>query len=204
VVGRRVTLHSEGGPITMIVSEFESRLDIRRLSVGQLDDVRVGATEIVWGNRRFERASAVLRNVHVRPGAPPTVVAAPVHVTLDVPTEALDHLFGTTAPRFAGTIGDDAVARVRWARLPRLGHLEVDAVLDGSALLLKPRALAVRTRRWHLPLRTPGYRIAMPELPHGLQLTDVRFEPGLLRLSGTLPEWRMDLTPRHFEHFIEI
>jgi LmeA-like phospholipid-binding len=204
VVGRRLTLHSEGGPVTMIVSELESRLDLRRLSVGQLDDVQVAATDIVWGVSRFEHASAVLRNVHVRPGAPPVVVAAPVYVTLDVPTDTLDDLFVTMVPRFAGTIGDDAVARLRWARRPRLGHLEVDAELAGSALFLKPRAVTVGTRRWTLPLRTPARRLELPELPHGLQLTGVRLEPGLLRLSGTLPEWRMDLTRRHLEHFIEI
>lgn len=203
VVGRRMTVRADSGPITLTVSQLESRLDVRRLAVGQLDDVHVSATDIGWQGGRFDRASAVLRNVHVRPGAPPTVVAAPVHLTLDVSTSALDDLLPTMAPRFAGTIGDDGVARVRFARRPGLGHVEIDTVLDGSVLMLTPRAVTLRRRRWPLPRRTPAYRIRLPELPHGLQLTDVDFEPGLVRLSGTLPEWRMEFSRRHLEYLLE-
>lgn len=202
-VGRRVTVQADGGPITMTVSKLDSRLDIRRLAVGQLEDIHVAATDIIWGTSTFTHASAVLRNVHVRPGGFPTLVAAPVHLTLDVPTDALDDLFLAAVPRFAGSIGYDGVARLRWARRPLLGHVEVEAELDRSVLLLKPRALTLRRRRWALPSKSPAYRVRLPELPHGLQLTDVRFEPGLLRLSGTLPEWRMALTRKHLERMIE-
>lgn len=200
LLGRRVTLRADSGPVTLTVSALESHLDVRRLSVGQLDDVRMTATDIAWKDSRFDHATAVLRNVHVRAGTPPTLVAAPVYLTLDVPTAALDGLFATSVSRFAGTIGDDGVARVRFARRPRLGHLEVDAGLDGSTLLLKPRAFA-RRRRW--PMWLPAYRVPLPDLPHGLQLTDIHIEPGLVRLSGTLPEWRMEFTRHHLEHLLD-
>lgn len=203
VLGKRVTLRADSGPVTLTVSTLASRLDVRRLAVGQLDDVRATATDIVWRDSRFDHASAVLHNVHVRPGAPPTLVAAPVHLTVDVPTAALDELFATTVPRLAGTIGDDAVARIRFARRPRLGHLEVDGRLDGPVLVLTPRAFTLGRRRWRLPARVPAYRVRLPELPHGLQLTDVRVEPGLLRLSGTLPEWRMDFSRHHLEYLLD-
>lgn len=223
VVGRRVTVRADSGPVTLTVTRLESRLDVRGLSVGQVDDVRVWASDIHWQDSRFESASAVLCNVHVRPGAPATMVAAPVHLTLDVSTEALDDLFSSRiggsgplspagpspprrpswVPRFAGAVGEDGVARVRFARRPGLGHVEIDAELDGSALVLTPRAVALRRRRWPLPLRTPAYRIRLPELPHGLRLTDVGFEPGLVRLSGTLPEWRVEFTRRHLEYLLE-
>lgn len=203
VVGRRLTVATGSGPVTLTVSQLESRLDVRRLSVGQLDDVRVVATDLECQGSRFDRASAVLRNVHVRPGVPPTVVAAPVHLTLEISTEALDELFPAALPRFAGTIGDDGVARIRFARRPGLGHLEVDAELQGSTVVLAPRALTLGRRRWPLPRRTPARRIRLPELPHGLLLNDIEFEPGLLRLTGTLPEWRMEFTRRHLEHLLE-
>lgn len=202
-VGRRVTVQADRGPVTMTVSKLESPLDIRRLAVGQLDDVHVAAIDITWGTSTFSHASAVLCNVHVRPGGPPTMVAAPVHLTLDVPTDALDDLFSAMVPRYAGSIGDDGVARVHWARRPLLGHVEVDAELAGSVLLLTPRALTLRRRRWALPRKSPTYRVRLPKLPHGLQLTEVEFSPGLLRLSGTLPEWRMALTRKHLERMID-
>ncbi|BBY89155.1 LmeA family phospholipid-binding protein [Mycolicibacterium tokaiense] len=202
VVGRRITVRAAGSPVTMTVSEVGSRLDVRRLSVGQLDDVRVVARDITWQASRFDRASAVLHNVHVRPGTSPMLVAAPVELTLDVPTEALDDLVSTMVPLLAGTVGDDGVARLRFARRPGLGQMEIDAELDGSAVALRARSVTIGRRRWPLPASTPAYRMALPELPHGVRLTGVHFEPGLMRLSGLLQQWRMGFTPRHLEYLL--
>ncbi len=83
-----------------------------------------------------------------------------------------------------------------------MGHLEVDASLDGSTLWLKPRGLVLRRRRLRLPERTPAYPVHLPELPHRLQLTDISFAPDVLCLSGTLPEWRMDVPRRRLEDVI--
>ena len=61
----------------MTVTEVVSLLDPYLLISGQLD-VHLTVTEINWGRRQFDHANVVLRNVHVRPGTPPMVVAAPV------------------------------------------------------------------------------------------------------------------------------
>ena len=197
VVGRRLAVRLDAGDVTLTMTEFDSRLNVHGLSVGQLDDVRLAARDISWGGSQFDRASAVLHNVHIRPAAPPALVAAPVELTLEVPSAVLDDLFSWAAPRFVGEVGPDGIARLRLARRPMFGHLEVDARLDGSTLWLKPRSLVARRTRWTLPRRTPAYPVHLPELPHGLQLTDVSFAPDLVCLSGTLPEWRMDV-PRTF------
>ncbi|CAN5866385.1 LmeA family phospholipid-binding protein [soil metagenome] len=205
-VGRRLTVRLDDGDLTMLVADVESRLDVRRLAVGQLDDVTIAAVDIGWDagvyEQAFDRATVVARNVHLRPGAPPVVVAAPVELSLDIPTAALDDLFLLASPRLAGEIGTDGVARVRWASRPLMGHLEVDAQLDGSALFVKPRILSFGRRRWVLPVRTPAYRVRLPRLPHGLQLTEVEFEPGVMRVRGTLPEWRMAISRRRLENLI--
>jgi hypothetical protein len=83
-----------------------------------------------------------------------------------------------------------------------LGHLEVDARLDGSTLWLRPRVLVVRRSRWTLPARTPAYPVRLPELPHGLALTAITFAPDMVYVSGTLPEWRMDLPRKLLEDII--
>lgn len=202
VVGRQLAVKLDEGDITLTITEFDSRLDGRGLSGGQLNDVRLAARDISWEGNRLDRATAVLHNVQLRPAAPPVLVAAPVDLSLELPTEVLDDLFRLAAPRLAGEIGPDGVARLRLARRPTLGHLEVDASLDGSALSLKPRGLVLRRKRWSLPQRTPAYRVHIPELPHGLQLTDIGFAPDLLCLSGTLPEWRIDVPRRRLEDVV--
>jgi hypothetical protein len=202
VVGRRLAVKLDEGDITLTITEFDSRLNLRGLSVSQLNDVRLAARDISWDGNRLDRASAVLHNVHLRPAAPPVLVASPVELSFDLPAAVLDDLFRFAAPRLAGEIGPDGIARLRLARRPTLGHLEVDASLDGSTLRLKPRGLVLGRKRWSLPARTPAYPVRLPELPHGLQLTDIGFAPDLLCLSGTLPEWRIDVPRRRLEDVI--
>ena len=85
---------------------------------------------------------------------------------------------------------------------PRLANLEVDARLDGSTLWLKPRGFALLRRRLPLPARAPAYPVRLPKLPHGLQLTGVTFDAGVLHVSGTVPEWRMDIPRARVEDII--
>jgi hypothetical protein len=193
LVGRRLTVRLDGHDLTLTVTRLDSRLDLRGLSVGQLNDIRIVARDIDWNGTRLRGATAVLHNVAVRPGSPPVLVAAPVDVALDIPATALDDLFGWAMPRLAGDVGPDGIARLQWARRPAMGSLEVDARLDGSTLWLKPSGLMLRRTRWALPKRVPAYPVRLPDLPHGLALTGVSFGPSLLSLSGTVPQWRLDV-----------
>ena len=186
VVGRRLAVRLDDGDLTLTVTEFDSRLDVRGLSVGQLNDVRLAARDICWHGNRFDRATAVLHNVHMKPTAPPV----------------LDDVFRWAAPRLSGEVSGDGIARLRLARRPLLGHVEVDVHVDGSTLWLKPRGLAVRQSQWRLPTRTPAYPVRLPELPHGLTLTAISFAPGVVRLSGTLPEWRIDIPRKRLEDIL--
>lgn len=190
VAGRRVTVPLDHGELRFTLTEVDPRLDVRALTAGQLAEVRVAVRDVSWQDSRFQEAWAVLHNVQLRPAAPPVLVAAPVELTVDMHAEALDDLLRWTAPRLAGEVGEDGVARLRWARRPGAGHVEIEARLDGSELCLQPRALSMRRARWSLPARTPAYRVSLPELPHGLRLTGVELAPGVLRLTATLPQWQ--------------
>lgn len=201
VVGRRLSVDTEDGELALTITRFDSRLDLRQLAVGQLNDVTLGASDLEWNGHSFDHASAVLHNVHVRATVPAVLVAAPVELTLEVPAPVLDELFRTTAPRLSGEVGPDGVARLRLARRLGLGHVEIEARLNGSTLWLQPRAV-VRRKRRALPVRTPGYPVRLPELPHGLQLTSVEFGPGVVRLTGILSEWQMDLPRTRLEDTI--
>jgi hypothetical protein len=208
VVGRRLTIGlDDGSAVRLTVTGIESRLDVRALAVGQLGDVRVDARDIRHhdirhGDNRFDRATALAHDVGVRPGVPPVLVAGPVELTLEIPTRALDTLIGWAAPRFAGEVGADAVARLRLTRRPGWGQLEVDAALDGQTLLLTPRAVLRGRRRWRLPAFAPAYPVRLPDLPHGLILTGVAFAPGLVSLTATLPRWQTELPGTRWENLL--
>ncbi|WP_293242926.1 hypothetical protein [Mycolicibacterium sp.] len=202
VVGRRLSVRVDDGLLVLTVTRFTSELDLSRLASGRHHDVHLVATDISWQGYEFERAYVTLHNLHFRGNLRPTeLVAAPVDLTVELPAPALDDMFRWAAPRLAGEVGPDGVARLHFARRRGSGHVEVDARLDGSTLWVTPRAV-VRRRRWSLPARTPSYRVRIPELPHGLQLTSIDFAPGIVRLTGTVAEWRADMPHTRLEDVI--
>jgi hypothetical protein len=201
VLGRRLAIRLEGGELVLTLVAIDSRVGRRGMAVGQLNDVRVVAEQVRWNQHRFGQATAVLHNVYLRPAVTPLLVAAPVEVSLDVPAAALDELFRWVAPKLAGDVGPDGIARLRFANRREAGHVEIETRLDGSTLWLKPRAIT-RRRRWKLPARTPSYPVQLPPLPHGLVLTGVEFDSDVVRLRGMLPEWRTELPGTRLEDLI--
>jgi hypothetical protein len=203
VVGRTLSARFDDGELTLTVTEFDSRLDVRALAVGQFNDVRIVATDLQWDGTRLDRATVMSRNVHMRPGVPPTIVAAPIDLTVELPATILDSWVRAAMPRLSGEIGADGIPRLRWARRPTLGSLDVEAQLDGPILWLTPRALTLRRRRWSLPARMPAYPVNVPHLPRGLHLTGISFGPGAAKVTGTLPEWQMGMPRAGLEDIID-
>ncbi len=209
VVGRQMTVTLKSGEMTLTVTAIDAYLDMRSLSVGQLGDVSISASEIVWNGWQFDKTTAVLHNEHIKPSNTPVLVAAPLDLTIEISTTALDKmidkassLLGRAAPGLLGQIDTDGVAQIRWARMPDIGHLEVDATIDGSMLLIKPKMVALRKARWHLPNRLPAYRIQLPKLPRELTPTSVSFSPETLQLTGRMPQWRVEVPRRRIEEAI--
>lgn len=192
VLHRRLAVRLDDGELALTIVEADSKVGMRAMAGGQLSDVRLVAERVRWNQHRFGRAVAILHDVQVRPSVPPLLVAAPVELSVDLPAPALDQIFAWAAPRLAGEIGPDGVARLRWANRPAAGHVEVAVRLDGSTLWLKPLAIT-RRRRWSLPSRTPAYPVRLPPLPHGVTLTGVELLADVVRLSGTVPEWRIEV-----------
>ena len=202
LVGKRVTIGMGDHDVTLTVTELDSELEPRGLAVGQLGEVRVAARDIEWGQQRLQRAVAVLRNVHIRPGVPPLVVAAPVELSTALPAEIFDEMVRQAAPQLHAQLRADSTAQLHWVRRPGWGSLEVDVNVVGNTLWVRPRALLTGQRRWKLPKRTPAHPVPLPELPHGLLVSGVSLGVDSLEISGLLPEWRMELPLRHLEDVI--
>lgn len=196
VSGRRLAVRLDDGVVTMTIARFAARPE------GPRTGVHVVARDIRWRTTRIDTASLVARDVHLRPGAPPALVADTIELTFDLSAPALDDLLAGAAPRLAGEVGSDGVARLRLARRPSWGHLEVEASIDGSALCLRARRVALGRLSVRVPGRTPAYRVGLPELAHGLQLTALEFTPGVVRVSGTVARWRLDLPRKRLEDMV--
>jgi hypothetical protein len=202
LVGRQISARVDGHTVTLTVTGLQSPLDMGGLALGQLGQVRLSARDVCWDDYRFETAAVVLHNAYLRPGMPPKLVAAPVELSLTLPPEVIDAALRQATPYLRGELHGDGTAGLSLARWPAWGSLAFDVALDGSTLWLKPCAVRTRRRWWRLPARLPAYPLALPELPRGLVVTDVEVDADVLRISGALQQWRIDLPLRHIEDII--
>jgi len=206
LIGKRVKVHAGDVDVVLTVTEFTSTLEPRELAVGQLGQVRVGARDITWDEHHLQSAVAVLHNVHIRPGVPPVVVAAPAELTVTMPAKIVDDALRRAVPQLRTALGPGGTARLHWARRPGWGGLDVGvdvvSTTSKSTLWLRPSAVVTGQRRWTLPARTPGYAVPLPDLPHGLLVTEVTLGSDSLEVAGMLPQWRMELPLRNLEEII--
>ncbi|HWT47266.1 MAG TPA: hypothetical protein VN255_01320 [Mycobacterium sp.] len=202
LIGKEITVRIENQDVVLTITELDSALEPQGLAVGQLGEVRVAARDIRWDQQHLQHAVAVLRNVHIRPGMPPLMVAAPVRLSSVLPAKIFDDVVRQAVPQLRSELREDGTARLRWVRQPGWGGLEVDVDVVGTTLGLRPRTLITGQRRWTLPGRIPAYRVPLPVLPQGLLVTEVSLAPDSLQLSALLPEWRMELPLGYLEDLI--
>ncbi|MFC4943660.1 hypothetical protein [Pseudonocardia sp. GCM10023141] len=206
LVGRAFTVRSTGGSdIALTLAALNATLDPMSLSVGQLGEVRLAATDITVADHPLDAAVVTLHNLHVQPAEIPLLVAAPVEVEITVAAGVVLALVADQVPRLLLGIGTgrDGVATVRWRRHPRLGHVEIDVHPDGSHLWLRPRALVLRGRRRVLGSHTPAIPVALPALPRGLRLTAVTPTAGAVVLRGTLDAWQEPVPVGRLEELLK-
>jgi hypothetical protein len=202
LIGKEINVGLGDHDVVLTITELDSALETPGLAAGQFGEVRIAASDIRWDQYRLERAVAVLRNVHIRPGVPPVLVAAPIQLSSALPMALFDDVLRQSVPQLRSELSEDGTARLRWARRPGWGGLDVDVDVAGTALWLRPRAVLTGQRRWTLPARIPAYRVPLPALPPGLLVTDVSLTSHALELSALLPEWRMELPLRYLEDLV--
>lgn len=106
LIGKEVTVRIGDHDVVLTVTELDSALEPQGLAVGQLGEVRVAARGISWDQHHLHSAVAVLRNVHIRPGVPPLVIAAPVELSSALPTEIFDDVLRQATPQLRGELSE--------------------------------------------------------------------------------------------------
>jgi hypothetical protein len=198
LAGRRLTVPGTGGALRLRLTALRLDPEPLGMAIGQLGEVTVEATDVVWRDITFRTAVLVARNVHVRPQPVPTAVAAPVTLELTLDPVAVCERLAATHPELRLSVHPDAPhARAHWARRPEWGWVGLKPEITTSALLLRPTAVSLRGRGRGLPGWLPTVRIRLPQLPRGLRLRDVEVADDtaiVLRLATD--EWREQVPPR--------
>jgi hypothetical protein len=198
LVGKPRTFRLCGRELTLTLTDIAVEGPDMARAMGQYGQVRIRARDVEWDGCQLGRLEILARNVHLRPGSAPALVAAPLLVEALVPGSAASRWLPAASPRLALTVRN-GVAQLSLARAP-WARLEVEAGAEGRCILIRPRALHLRGRR--LPVRSPAFRLAQLKLPRGLLLTAAEPTPDGFVVRGTLDEWHRSLSRADVERLL--
>ena len=199
LIGKRTTFAFAGSDLSLVLEDLSLEGSDLAVAVGQYGQVRILARDVEWGGYRLERLEVQARNVHLRPGTKPVLVAAPVRGEAFVSAADASRWLASVSPRLelAMHAGVPQVGMIGapWARL------EVEAGAGGKSIRVVPRALHLLDRRLSL-LPVPAFHVPLPELPFDVTLTSVEPAPGGFILRGLLPEWHRPLSRSDLERVL--
>ncbi len=198
LIGKKRTFRFPEGDLTMVLVDISVEgSDLARI-IGQYGQVRILARDVEWGGYQFERMEIRVRNVHLRPGSRPTLVAAPVHCEGFMPAAAASRWLASISSQLELVLTDGVpqvgVLGAPWARL------EVQADGGGRSVHIRPRALRLGDLR--LSLWSPTFTVDLPMLPGGAMLTSVEAAAGGFVMRGTLGEWQRSLSREGVERLL--
>jgi hypothetical protein len=185
LIGKKRTFTFSGTDLTLVLED---------LSVEGSDLAR----DVEWGDYRFEWLEIQARNVHLRPGTKPVLVAAPIRCEAFLSAQAATRWLASVSPRLELAM-HEGVPQVGLTGAPWL-RLEVEPGAGGQSIRVVPRALHLLDRR--LSLRVPAFHVPLPELPFEVMLTSMEPAPGGFIMRGVLPEWLRPLSRADLERLL--
>jgi len=191
LVGRRVVVGKGGSRVVFTLSSLDARLDPVASAAGQAEDVRLAAVDVEWRGHRFTDVEAVLGNVHTRLGSRPSLVSAPIDLSLSATGEHVTTLLGGWTSKLVLTTAEQGRMRVRLARHPAWGWVEVQASVVGGALEIRPIGLGRSRRLWQFKRRRPTIRRTVP-LPVKARLVGLDVESNRVTVRVRIDEWRAE------------
>jgi hypothetical protein len=201
LISRKRTFSFAGRELTFTLEDLSVEGSDLARAVGQYGQVRLLARDVEWASYRLERLEVQARNVHLRPGTKPVLVAAPIRAEAFLSAQAATRWLAAVSPRLELTM-QEGVPQVGLAGAPWL-RLEVEPGAGGQSIRVVPRALHLLDRR--LSLRVPAFHVPLPELPvDEVLLTAMEPAPGGFVLRGVLPEWQRPLARADLERLLTV
>jgi hypothetical protein len=198
LIGKKRTFRFPEGDLTMVLADITVEGSDLAKIIGQYGLVRILARDVEWGGYQFERMDIEVRNVHLRPGTRPTLVAAPVICEGFMSAAAASRWLATISSQlelvFHDGVPQVGVIGAPWARL------EVQAGAGGRSIHIRPRALRLGDLR--LALWSPTFTVDLPVLPGGGMITSVEPAAGGFIMRGTLGEWQRSLSREGVERLL--
>jgi hypothetical protein len=198
LTGKKRTFRLPEGDLTLVLTDISVEgSDVARF-IGQYGQARILARDVEWCGYEFERMEIQVKNVHLRPGTRPVLLASPVLCEGFMPAAAASRWLATVSPQLELVLRDGVpqvgVIGAPWARL------EVEAGAEGRSVHVRARALRLGDLR--LSLWSPTFSVPLPVLPAGVMLTSVEPVAGGFVMRGMLSEWQRSLSREGVERLL--
>ncbi len=177
------------GTVAMTPKTLETDVNSMGLARGQFASINMTADKLVWrsGGRtvNVDHLSVDCHDIRLRTSFTPSLVFGTINVVVTMSARELRALILEQQPHITVDIGADGVLRASWSRMQRLGHVVVDADVDGDGNILLTASklhfasLSVSLRRWLKPRL-----VEVPQLPWKMRLMSLETEGQRLRLRG--------------------
>ena len=199
VVGRSRTFRLWGRDVTLTLDDVSiTGSDLAR-SVGQFGTIHLVTRDIHWDSSRIERLEFRARNVHVRPGMPPTLVAAPVSWELWAAPAVVSGWLADAAPTHDLEFVEGNPL-VRPPKAPPWLRFEVRPVAEARSIRLECISLRIGSRR--LPIRLPDHTVPVPVLPDQAVLSSVETSADKIIMRGLIHEWQRSVSQSDLQHLL--
>jgi hypothetical protein len=201
LIGKQRTFSFAGHDLTLILEDLSVEGSDLARAIGQYGRVHLRARDVEWAGYRLERIEVHARNVHLRPGTKPTLVAAPVLFEAFVSVPAASAWLAAVSPRLELSM-HAGVPQVGLVGAPWV-RLEVAAGAGGQSIRIQPRALYLLD--WRMPVPAPSFDVPLPPLPlDDVMITSVEPAPGGFLIKGTLPEWQHSLSRDDLDRLLTV
>ncbi len=201
LVGRAISFTTGAGEWGLVPTGLAADPQPLGLTLAQLGTIEVAATGVRSPWLEADRGTATFRNVHVQPGVPAVLVAAPVDLHVVLGQEALDRLLVAHLERFSVRLDGEGRALVALAGRERTGWAEVVPRLEGRAVRLVATGIGAIGRRIPLPRAMGTLRLELPPFPEGLRLDAIEIVGGEVQARGALDELRLPLASGRLQRF---
>jgi hypothetical protein len=192
VVGRRLTVPVGEKKVSFVLDGVEVEASDLVRATGHYGQVVVRGRDVEWAEARIARLEVRARNVHLRPGRTPTLVAAPIRWEAQVAASQASAWLSSVAPHLRVAVDDEDGVRVSLAGAAPTVDLQVEPRALGRAVRLVPRSLGWSGRR--IGLRLPGYTVDLRGLPPDVAVTAVEAGGDRVVVRGVVTEWQRSLS----------
>ena len=191
LVGRDLTLQSGSAALHLVLNDLKFAASPLGLALGQFGTITAHASNVRWDGGRLNALTVKFKNVHLRPGAQPALIIAPIKFSATIRQDVLDELIADAADKVSVELCDGGTALARKPGRESWGNANVTPRIEGNNVRLVATGLTVGSRSFNTQRGgVPSALIKIPPLPAGMRMTDIALGDSCVSIEAVITEWR--------------